>query len=313
MLTFVAMETKLIKVIVSSDSSPRFINFWPIVAASWISHFKLNPLLTLVSTKSEFSNYRDALSKYGEIVFIERLKNIPIENQSKMARWYHACTLDEEIASIEDIDTIFLQSNYLLNKWKYFESHSLLGIGSDVTTYSEDRKLIPKFPASNFTGKGNLFAKLFGYQKGMSFEDFLEIFRGSKELDELEDPFNSAQKFSDESLIRSLRVKKNFSEILIVPRSVNVKTQWLDRSWWPNEGVGDVRSYICVNFPRPLFENRESCHPILSKYFPSGYPWIIEKNVSTLSKLNWVINHYKNTQFYYRLKNLWNRVFNEKF
>ena len=309
MLTFDVMETKLFKVIVSSDSSPRFINFWPIVAASWNLHFQLNPVLTLVATKNEFATYKDALSKYGEVVLIERLKHIPIENQSKMARWYHACTLDEDVASIEDIDTIFLQSDYLSNKWKYFEPHFLLGIGSDISTYSEDRTLIPKFPASNFTGKGNLFAKLFGYQKGMSFENFLETFRGSSEFDEFEDPFNSAQEFSDESLIRSLRVKKNFSEILIVPRSVNVKTQWLDRSWWPIGGVDDIRSYICVNFPRPLFENRESCNPILTEYFPSGYPWIINKKVSILKKLNWVVNHYKNTRYYYRLKKLWNQVF----
>jgi hypothetical protein len=302
------MNKQLISVVVSSDASLRFLNFWPIVVKSWNLHFSLNPTLVLVAKGSEFYKYRDELSKYGEIFFVKQLKNISIENQSKMARWYYACTLGEKIASIEDIDTIFLGSDYLNEKWSYFNPHLLLGIGSDIKSYSQDAYEISKFPASNLTGTGNLFAKLFNYEIGMSFEEFLENFRGLNICDSFEDPFNPPQKFSDESLIRALRIKNNFSEIVLLPRDVDIRREWLDRSWWPKSNNIELQDFICVNFPRPLFENRKKCATILNQYFPHGYPWILQKRVSLMDKFLWLFAHYKNSKYYWQFRKILNFI-----
>ena len=196
---------------------------------------------------------------------------------AKLARWFEACKVNDEIAMIEDIDTIFLRDNYLISRLSKFKNGELLGIGSEV--YSEDSSKQGKFPASNLTGEGKIFADLFGYVKGESFENFVEKFNQHPVFDEMENPFNIPIKFSDESLIRALRSRNNFKNISVIPRDLNAHKYWIDRSWWPvNQMI--LSEHELVNFPRPLYENRKKCEFILKFFYPEGYPWIIRKRTN---------------------------------
>ena len=295
------------KLVVSSDVSLRFLNFWPIVARSWKKLFDISPTLSLVTNKPLNDSFRNHLLSFGEVEILSAVADVPIENQAKLARWFTACKYSNQIISIEDIDSIFLTPKYLVEKLNYFEHDKLLGIGSDISLYLQDREIVKKFPASNLTGKSYLFADLFGYKDGMSFENFLAQFNGIHEFDELEDPNRPCEKFSDESLIRALRKRNNFTKIKVIPRDLDIKTKWLDRSWWPKETPVSLSEYVTVNFPRPLFENRKRSEYILNLFFPEGYPWINNKNLSRYSNILW---KYKHKEFRYLnkleyLKNQW--------
>lgn len=265
------------KLFVSSDLNPKFINFWPVVSESWRRIFAIEPTLVIVSKKAIDLKLLELIESFGACKIIISKSHAPIENQAKLARWFEACKVNDEIAMIEDIDTIFLRDNYLVSRLSKFKNGELLGIGSEV--YSEDSSKQGKFPASNLTGEGKIFADLFGYVKGESFENFVEKFNQHPVFDEMENPFNIPIKFSDESLIRALRSRNNFKNISVIPRDLNAHKYWIDRSWWPaNQMI--LSEHELVNFPRPLYENRKKCEFILKFFYPEGYPWIIRKRTN---------------------------------
>lgn len=260
------------EIIVSSDSNPMFLNYWPVVARSWEKIFGLTPTLVLIKNGDLDESTLKKIESFGKVLQIQELDGIPPANQAKMARWYYASQAQSKIVSIEDIDTIFLKADFLNDRLAEFEPDKLYGIGCEVYDFHEG---IMKFPASNLTGQGYLFADLFHYKTNMSFRDFIFQFQDLQICDHLENPFNTPSKFSDESLIRALRVKNNFTQIKVVERNIDIKSEWLDRSWWPRDKQLNLDSYTTVNFLRPLWENYSSCKPILDIFFFEDYPWII--------------------------------------
>ena len=262
------------KVVVSSDTSPMFLNYWPVVARSWSKLFNLVPTLVVVAHSNFDPSVISKLREFGDVEVIEVLPNVPEANQAKLARWFYACRQETSVVSIEDIDTIFLKSEFLKDRLKEYEPDKILGIGSEVYEFHEG---LMKFPASNLTGRGDLFAKLFGYHEGMSFKEFVEQFKDFQICDDLEDPFKSPKQFSDESLIRALRVTNEFTDIKVIKRNIDIRNEWLDRSWWPSNSTINISQYTTVNFLRPLRENFDSCRKVIEIFFSGDYPWMLDQ------------------------------------
>ncbi len=258
----------------SSDFNPKFLNFWPIAAESWKRIFGFAPTLALVTKKPINPNILEKLREFGAVYTLISKSEAPLPNQAKMARWYLAGKLENELVTIEDIDTIYLSSDYLLERFSFLQNGTLLGIGSDVNQDDPDYK--GKFPASNLTGKTEIFREFFGSYTGEGFEDFLDRFKGMCIFDKREDPFNKPRYFSDESLIRALRANGNKNLIVTIPRDIDIHQEWMDRSWWP--GSGEIpENAILANLPRPLYNNRHQCRKLIQLYFQNEYPWIIER------------------------------------
>ena len=273
----------------SSDTSPMFLNYWPVVAKSWKEIFNLVPTLVLVAPSSFDKRIILRLREFGEVEVVEVLSGVPEANQAKLARWFYACQQKSCIVSIEDIDTIFLSSEFLEDRLKEFDPSKLLGIGSEVYKYHDG---LMKFPASNLTGSGDLFAKLFGYRDEMTFISFVEQFRNSKIFDELEDPFKSPKCFSDESLIRALRASNKFNDMKVIERNIDIRIKWLDRSWWPSNSSLDISQYTTVNFLRPLRENFESCKKVIEIFFPTDYPWMLDHKTPIYKNRDHIIRRF---------------------
>ena len=270
------MEKSIIasRVILSSDLSPQFLNFWPIAAQSWRSIFGITPTLVLVSRKPISSSLMKKLNEFGDVHSLVSTSSAPLPNQAKMARWYIAGKLTGELVTIEDIDTMYLSSDYLLERLSHFQEGMLLGIGNDVNQDDPDYK--GKFPASNLTGTADTFQEFFNSASTESFEEFLNRFKGMRMLDNREDPFNKPNRFSDESLIRALRENHKSELIKTIPRKVDIQTEWMDRSWWPIDGEIPKKA-ILVNLPRPLYNNQKRCKSLMQIYFGKSYPWMIDR------------------------------------
>ena len=259
------------RVVLASDDSPQFLNFWPLAATSWNKVFGITPTLALVSKDEIKGSVLRKLSEFGEVIQHVSLSEAPIPNQAKMFRWFVATKFHTSVTTIEDIDTIFLTPDYLLKKLEFFEGDKLLGIGDDVN--QEDDRYTGKFPASNLTGTGEIFAQFFGTHQSETFESFLYRFKGLNVVDTREDPFNEPRDFSDESLIRALRQKSPKNLIKTIPRDVDIHFKWMDRSWWPKDGTMPSGA-ILANMPRPLYNNFNKCEELIKLHFPTEYPWI---------------------------------------
>ncbi|CAN2244706.1 hypothetical protein MCEMKE157_01339 [actinobacterium SCGC AAA044-D11] len=269
---------KIDKVIISSDLNPKFLNFWPLASRSWIKVFNIRPTLVTVSRNKEDLALRKRLEVWGDVFFIESRSSAPMANQAKLARWYYASKCLDEIVMLEDIDTVFFSNRYLSEKITFLRTDEMLGIGNEVN--KEDPSYLGKFPVSNIVGKGSLFAAMFATDEKVEFTDFIESFKGINVFDDKEDPFQSPHNFSDESLVRALRKKNHFSNINVIQRDVDIRTEWMDRSWWPNR-PSDVSKYILANLPRPLYENRRKAKPVIEYFFPGQkYPWITRRRSS---------------------------------
>jgi len=262
------------RVIVSADLNPQFLNFWPLAAASWAQTFGITPTLALVARTNVNPEVLGRLSQFGEVVVTLSNNQAPLPNQAKLVRWYLACKLENEVVTIEDIDTVFFDDSYLINKLNHFDSERLLGIGHDVNQEDHDYK--GKFPASNLTGRGRVFSEFFESSPEESFDDFVNRFKNIKVVDGREDPFNAPKNFSDESLIRGIRRKSVKDLIITIPREVDIRSAWMDRSWWPTDGKIPEHA-ILANIPRPLYNNQTMCKEIINLYFPEKYPWILER------------------------------------
>jgi len=267
------MRTPLDKVVLSSDSSPKFINFWPIAALSWQKIMGVDPILAYVVRNKGDENLIPKLSLYGEVFPIYSDSKAPAANQGKMARWFVASQFENEIVTVDDIDSIFLKANYLEDKLRFLDEDRLLGIGSEVYSGPD----LGKFPATNLTGLGNHFANLFHYKRKMSFDLFLHQFEFVEKIDGKENPFNVPGKFSDESLIRAISVP---GQIKVIPRNLNEQTDWLDRNNWPTKWSShNLPDIQIVNFPRPLFLHQKKVKPIIQMFYSEDYPWIKTKKM----------------------------------
>jgi hypothetical protein len=265
------MTIPIDKVVLSSDSSPKFINFWPIAALSWQKIMGVEATLAYVVRSKRDEKLIPKLSQYGEVSPVYSSSKVPAPNQGKMARWFVASQYKNAIVTVDDIDSIFLKPNYLENKLNLLDREKLLGIGSEVYSGRD----LGKFPATNLTGSGNLFAGLFRYRENMSFDMFLNQFVSIQKIDGKENPFNQPNKFSDESLIRAIAVP---GQIKVIPRNLNEQTDWLDRNNWPTDWSSHTLQDIqIVNFPRPLFLHQKEVKPITQIFYSGDYPWIKTK------------------------------------
>jgi hypothetical protein len=262
------------RVVLASDYSPQFLNFWPLAATSWKKVFGISPTLALISKDVIEGSVLSQLTEFGEVIHHVSSSEAPIPNQAKMFRWFVASKFGTSVTTIEDIDTIFLTPDYLLKKLISFEPDKLLGIGSDVD--QNNISYTGKFPASNLTGTGEIFSRFFESYETETFESFLDRFKGLNLIDAREDPFNKPSDFSDESLIRALRQERTKDLIKTIPRDVDIQTSWMDRSWWPKDGVIPAGA-ILANMPRPLYNNFDKCEKLVELHFPIEYPWIFPR------------------------------------
>ena len=250
------------KVIVSSDESPTFLNFWPIVSKAYQKFFGIKPTLALVSNRSNDENFINSLKEYGEVYTLPVIVGIPIQNLAKVARFIIASQMEDKVCMIEDIDTIPLQSNFIIDRLCKRNPNFILAVGHEVLAKTEHAG---KFPISNITSEGYNFKKLFN-PNNLGYEDLIQSFVGLKIVDHKEDINNHPSIFSDESLIRGLITKYKLSHLIQkVDRNVNIHQDWIDRSWWKIDEKKLLEGkYVCCNFLRPCKENFHNFIPIIN-------------------------------------------------
>lgn len=261
------------KVIVSSDDSPMFLNFWPIVCQAWKKYFDITPTLAFVSNRDSNDSLIKRLSCFGEVVVVPEVEKIPAANQAKVARFLVASSFAEQVCMIEDIDTIPLQRDFFERRLSLRPKNKVLTIGKEVYENTPHRG---KFPISNITAEGSKFKELFN-PRSLSYDEAIRSFIGTRTFDNKEDISNPPHEFSDESLIRALIHANNFiDQTFEVRRDVDIRSHWIDRSWWSiDEAKLKADAYVICNFLRPFKENVHQFTPIVRHVY-GNYPDINE-------------------------------------
>lgn len=242
------------RIILSTDDNPFYADFWHIAVSSWGKFFPSIPLsLAFVTDKDEADPLIGRMRSKTNVHVYRPVKDVPNGNYAKLARYFLASEFGNDICMCYDIDSIPLQSKYLDNLTASRQDGKMMAVGAEVYKGTPHEG---KFPAGFFTANGYLFERLFNPTQ-MEYGVLLNSLRDIHEFDIKESPYNPLSVFSDESLIRALIKRNNMVEFIQhVPRNVDIRREWIDRSWW---GI-DVNKlmngkYVECNMLRPFREN----------------------------------------------------------
>ena len=93
---------KIESVILSSDSNPEYIDFWPMVSRQW-HKTGIKPVLCYLRAANDT---RRISREYGEVIDYDLVEEIPASLQGQIARIFHASTCGEDVVMINDIDML---------------------------------------------------------------------------------------------------------------------------------------------------------------------------------------------------------------
>lgn len=250
------------RLIISSNDSPKYLDFWHITCSSWNKFFPNIPIsMAFVTEREECDELVARIRQRMDVRLFRNISGVPSGNLAKVARYLLASEFTNDVCISHDIDSIPLQHAYFSKLLANKKEGMLMGVGKEVYDKTEHAG---KFPAGYFTAEGWLFKRLFN-PNGLSNNDLFSEWKNIREFDHKESPYISPDTFSDESLIRALVKRNNMSDAMhYVDRGVDIGRDWIDRSWWRiDEDKLFKGGYTDCNMPRPILPNLDKMKSII--------------------------------------------------
>ena len=248
------------RIVTSTNEDEVYLDFWKIQIKSHKIFFPSSKLTMAFLTNREYDDklIKEMIKEGIDVKIYKPIFGIPEPNLSKILRYYCASEFDDDISTITDMDTIPLQSEYLNSIYSQVERDKILAIGLEVLINTVDKG---KFPAHHTSGTGHMFKKMYN-PKNLNYLEFVNSLVGINVFHNRENIKNSPVDFSDESLNRAL-IKLNNVPVKHIERKINIKIDWLDRSWW-NMDINKLNSgkYIEANLLRPYKNYINQIKPI---------------------------------------------------
>ena len=115
--------------------------------------------IAFVTERSEDDMICQRMREYGELHIFKTVADVPTANQAKVARHFLAASLENEVSTIEDVDTAPLQRDFWVPKFKNRKEGHMLAVGAELKVYTGINE--NKFPISTMTAEGHVFKDLF--------------------------------------------------------------------------------------------------------------------------------------------------------
>lgn len=207
---------KKVRIITATNDSATYIHFWPTIAAAWKNMFGFPATIGYVTNNSEDSLIVKQMKKCGEVELFKPIKNIPGGNQAKVTRMWLSTQYPDEHCIIVDLDMYMLNKKFFEEKWlSQLDDSHILAIGKNAYNGSPSEG---KFPMCYTMGKGDLFKKILN-PENLGYKELLLSWGKTKVIDGKEKITNEFNKFSDESLLRSIIQQGGFNnKIKHIPR-----------------------------------------------------------------------------------------------
>lgn len=250
------------RLIISSNDNPKYLDFWHITYSAWNKFFPNLPIsMAFVTERQEDDVLVAKMRQFMNVRLFRGVSGVPSGNLAKVARYLLASEFSNDVCTCHDIDSIPLQQEYFSKLLSQKRDGMLMGVGKEVYEGTEHAG---KFPAGYFTADGHLFKQLFNPNDIPNDKLFL-TWKSLREYDHKESPYNNADIFSDESLIRALVKMNKMSEYMhYVDRGVDIYKDWIDRSWWRvDEKKLFNGGYTDCNMPRPILPSLSKMKDII--------------------------------------------------
>ena len=147
---------KLEYAVVSSNSNPEYLDFWPYVAKAWKNLIGLEPVLLYIDN----SEPPAWVHEHGKVYYLVARSDWDIVQQSQCIRFWAANILDKPFI-ISDMDMLPISKDYYINHAEYIGDAGLISYSSDIIKYRWYRTN-PQYPMCYLAGDPKSFSDVFG-------------------------------------------------------------------------------------------------------------------------------------------------------
>ena len=234
--------------VVSSNSNPEYLDFWPYVARAW-KRIGFEPVLMYIDS----SEPDGSLKEHGTVFYLQSIPEWSIAQQAQCIRFWAARLLDAPFI-ISDLDMLPIARSYYIDGAAQISDSGIISYSSDIIKYRW-YKTNPQYPMGYLAGDP------------LSFIEMLELNQP--------DHKHFLKKLMNMNL-RSGTDQKFFYNQAQVNKSVTIKhleRGWieekyaykrLDKATWPTSDY-NISEYIDCHLPRPLSSNRSKCELLFNK------------------------------------------------
>lgn len=142
--------------IMSSDSNPMYLDFWPTVSKLWKKKFNIEPILIYIDEDQE----KEISTKYGTVLKLKPIKNIPISIQTLWSRYWLPIQYPENVCIISDIDMLPLSEKYFIDNIKNIKDDKYVHLNPCIESYG-------MIPSCYHVAKGSMFEKVLKTSKSL--------------------------------------------------------------------------------------------------------------------------------------------------
>ena len=234
--------------VVSSDSNPEYLDFWPYVARAW-KRIGIDPVLLYIDKQAPHTSLHD----HGKVIYLESIPEWGIAQQAQCIRFWATKLLDAPFI-ISDIDMLPISEEYYKNGVTSLGDRGLVSYSSDIIKYRWYRTN-PQYPMCYLAGDPQSFLDILEMNDN-THQDFL------RRLMRMNIRFGTDQKFFYNQSIRNKHIPIRHLERGWIEEKY--ATRRLDKAIWPKSGY-NAEEYIDCHLPRPLSANIGICEELFNK------------------------------------------------
>ena len=238
---------KLKYAVVSSNSNPEYLDFWPYVAKAW-QRIGIEPVLLYIDSNDPPSGTAEC----GMTFHLEPIPDWDIVQQSQCIRFWGAKLLNSPFI-ISDMDMLPISEDYYQDGVSQLDERGISSYSSDIIKYRW-YKTNPQYPMCYLAGDPQSFMDILDLNEE-DHKDFL------LRLKRLNIRFGTDQKF-----FYNQAQRKNYPINHLERGWIEEKyaTRRLDKAIWPKNDY-NVDGYIDCHLPRPLSNNSKICFELFEK------------------------------------------------
>jgi hypothetical protein len=234
--------------VVSSNSNPEYLDFWPYVAKMW-RRIGLEPVLFYIDKDEPPKN----VAECGRVIFLESIPEWTIAQQAQCIRFWAAKVLDNPFI-ISDIDMLPISGDYYTGEALKIGHRGIISYSSDIIKYRWYRTN-PQYPMCYLAGDPLSFVQLLDLNDS-DHKSFL------RRLMKMNIRFGTDQKFFYNQTIRKPDIKIKHLDRGWIEEKYAVRR--LDKAIWPKTDY-NPEEYIDCHLPRPLSSNQDLCKTLFKK------------------------------------------------
>lgn len=232
---------KITRAIVSSDTNPMYLDFWPIVAKMWKDHIGIQPTLALIAPEETIVD-----TSIGDVIRFEPIPGISTALQAQVIRLLLPAYFEDDVCITSDIDMIPLNKDFFLNTVQDVPDDTFVNYDF---WYGETYQMCYNI------GKGTLFKEIFNINSVEDIETIIKSWAAE----------NIGWITDEVILTRSLRAWHRFSTNFL--RIYCPKGKRVDRSDWHNPKKRSGKShYIDSHMLRPYSKYKKQIDKLIKFY-----------------------------------------------